>query len=231
VIAASRGRAVRWSVAVRTAARSAALPNSRVSGEAAEATLVWRPRYRAAVHPRWAVGHGRLSRWVNAGLSVVGGVGVLLRTPMPAPSCFRPRTRRRISRPAPRRVRVSLGAARTLTFVITLPPTAAFEPTVVELDFAPSDAGRVRAIPGVNTVWLSASSTWVADVVAASATVSRDGTLHAAARGPVATTRGPPSPTAPLRQEIGTRPREGGQSSASQKGIRCGLTGPSRRST
>src|SRR5262245_30936854 len=164
------------------------VPTSRVSGQATSAALV------AAVLPssRSATIGAPVTAFVsvvNAGSSVADGVGVFLRAPIPATLTFQTTDPSSNVATGTANKPVSLAAGRTQTFVITLTPTAAFGPTVVEFDFAPFPTGRVSTIVGVNTLLLSASTGPVADVVALAATTSRDGTVHAGVSGALATAR------------------------------------------
>jgi hypothetical protein len=61
------------------------------------------------------------------------------------------------------------------TFMVSLTPGLAFDPTEVEFAFACTNSSIAATIPGVNSMLLSASDTPVADVVALAATPSGDG--------------------------------------------------------
>jgi hypothetical protein len=123
---------------------------------------------------------------VNAGAETVQGVGVFLRTPIPATLTFQttdPGTNRPIGTAnAP----IDLAPGRSQTFVIALTPSAPFAPILVEFDFSPGP-DHVSTISGVNTLLVSASTSPTPDFVALAATTSKDGILNASISGAVAT--------------------------------------------
>jgi hypothetical protein len=72
---------------------------------------------------------------------------------------------------------VTISAGQGQTFLIAFTPTAAFAPTVVELAFSCANTGAAPIISGVNSLLVSASVTPVPDIVALSATPTKDGVL------------------------------------------------------
>jgi hypothetical protein len=64
------------------------------------------------------------------------------------------------------------------TFVVSLTPTAPFEPTEVAFDIVCADGSRSTAMDGINTLTLSGSTTPVPDLLALAATPSNDGILR-----------------------------------------------------
>ncbi len=179
-------RIFRWSIAVALALLP--LANPRASGQAAAPHLV------AAVLPssRSAMIGEPVTAFVsvvNAGPVAVDSVGVFLRTPIPATLVFHATDPATNIPTRPPGVPVSLAPGRTQSFAIVLTADAPFAPTIVEFDFAPLGADRVTAIPGVNTLLLSASAAPAPDIVALGVTASRDGTLHASVSGALATAR------------------------------------------
>jgi len=123
---------------------------------------------------------------VNAGSTVVPGVGVFLKTSIPATLTFQttdPSTNRPIGSPD---TPIDLPPSGSQTFVIVLTPSAPFVPTLVEFDFSTSP-GRVAPITGVNTLLVSASTVPTPDIVALAATTSHDGILEASISGAMAT--------------------------------------------
>lgn len=72
-------------------------------------------------------------------------------------------------------VPVDIPAGKAQSYLITIVPTAAFEPTELTFDVSGSNTSRAHVVPGVNTLFLAASVTPVADVVALAATLDNDG--------------------------------------------------------
>jgi hypothetical protein len=64
------------------------------------------------------------------------------------------------------------------TFVLSLTPSAAIDPTDVEFAFACTNSAFAGNIPGVNSLLLSASDTPVPDIVALAATPSANGIVE-----------------------------------------------------
>src|SRR5262245_43681997 len=126
---------------------------------------------------------------VNPGSQAIAGIGVFLRSPVPAALTFQTTDPVTNALTGTVNVPVTIGAGQAQTFAIFLTPTAAFPPTLVEFDFGGGVAARVAPIPGVNTLLLSASDAPTPDIVAVAATASRDGILHASVSGALATAR------------------------------------------
>ncbi len=73
---------------------------------------------------------------------------------------------------------VGIGAGAAQTFVFGFTPTAAFAPVDVQLRYGCGNANDAPVFTGINTLLLSASNTPVPDIVALSATRSKDGIVH-----------------------------------------------------
>jgi hypothetical protein len=73
---------------------------------------------------------------------------------------------------------VDITAGNFQTFVLSLTPSAAIDPTDVEFAFACTNSAFAGNIPGVNSLLLSASDTPVPDIVALAATPSANGIVE-----------------------------------------------------
>ena len=78
--------------------------------------------------------------------------------------------------------RVVIPGSGIQSFLFEFRPTAAFEATEIEFEYA-CDTGVVATLPGVNTFSLGASATPAPDIIALSATPSADQTLRLAPAG------------------------------------------------
>lgn len=73
---------------------------------------------------------------------------------------------------------VDIAAGRSQSFVFVLTPTAAIDPTEVQLAFTCTNAGAAAIFPGLDTLSLSASATGVPDIIVENGTLTRDGIVH-----------------------------------------------------
>ncbi len=114
---------------------------------------------------------------LNVGNAAAVNVGVALKTVLPVAFSFQaldPVTGQLIGTA---NTPVTLAPGGLQTFLLTLTPTAAFAPIAAELTFAGENAAAL-SIPGVNTLWLSASVAPVPDLVAFAATLTHDGIVN-----------------------------------------------------
>ena len=72
-------------------------------------------------------------------------------------------------------VPVTLAPGAAQAFVLSLTPTTAFDPSIIDLSFACQNAPAASIVNGVNTIALSSSTTPVPDVISLIATASGDG--------------------------------------------------------
>ncbi len=123
---------------------------------------------------------------VNSGPVTARGVGVFLRTPIPARLRYQTTDRVTNAVTGTPDTPVDFPAGRTQTFMVALTPTAPFAPTIVEFAFSAGEPGRIPSIVGVNTLLLAGSPTATPDIVAVAVTKSGDGILNASESGTVA---------------------------------------------
>ena len=116
---------------------------------------------------------------INASSANASGCAIVPVTPVPATFTYQttnPQTNAVTGSP---NQPVPITAGGSQSFVIAFAPNAAFSPTDVALGFDCSGFNAAPSNPGLNTLLLSASSSPVPDIVALTATVKNDGTLHA----------------------------------------------------
>jgi uncharacterized delta-60 repeat protein len=114
---------------------------------------------------------------INPSGSTASAVSIALNSSIPANFSFQttdPATNQPTGSPnAP----VNIAPGGTQSFVITVTPTAQFNPADVAFTFAGSNAGPAPTVIGLNTLLLSASNTPVPDIVALAATAGGNGIL------------------------------------------------------
>src|SRR5215468_8389590 len=124
---------------------------------------------------------------INAGSVTARGVRIALRTTLPAWFAFRTTDSATNAATGSPNTPVDILAGQAQTFVIAITPTAAFPPTVVELDVAGDNGLAVApSVLGVSTLLLAASLSPLPDIVAVGATVSGDGIADLGLDGAVA---------------------------------------------
>jgi hypothetical protein len=73
---------------------------------------------------------------------------------------------------------VDVPAGTAQSFVFSVNPYSAFNPTAMALDFSCTNANPAAGVTGLNTLLLSASTSPIPDVVALAATAKNDGIVH-----------------------------------------------------
>jgi virginiamycin B lyase len=113
---------------------------------------------------------------INASSTDATGCGIVPVTPVPATFTYQttnPQTNAITGSP---NQPVSIAGGKPQSFVIAFAPNAAFSPTTVALGFDCSGFDAAPSNSGLNTLLLSASSS--PDIVALTATIKNDSTLH-----------------------------------------------------
>ena len=109
---------------------------------------------------------------INAGPNIAVGVGIWLATPLLASFAYQmtnPATNEPIGQP---NVPADIPPGGFQTYVISLTPSGAFNPTDVQFYFAGANTFPVTPIPGLNTLLLSSTSTPGPDIIALAATLT-----------------------------------------------------------
>jgi hypothetical protein len=109
---------------------------------------------------------------INPGVGTAHGVGITLNTGIPATFTYQttdPATNQVTGTPD---TPVDIPPGKSQTFVVALTPTGPFAPTDVAFAFG---GGNAPALPGIDTLLLSASTTPVPDIVALAATAGNTG--------------------------------------------------------
>jgi len=115
---------------------------------------------------------------INASTAVATGCSVAPRTSVAATFTFQTTNPATNAVTGTANTSVDIPAAQTQTFVFAFTPTAAIDPTDVELDFDCANTLPAKVTPGVNTLLLSASTTPIPDIVALAATLNNDGIVN-----------------------------------------------------
>jgi virginiamycin B lyase len=124
---------------------------------------------------------------INGSSTAATSCGIVPVTPIPAAFTYQTTNPQTNAVTGTANQPVPIAAGGSQSFVIASTPTAAFAPTVLVLGFDCSGFAAAPSNPGLNTLLLSASTSPVPDIVALTATVKNDGTLHVtAAQSPFA---------------------------------------------
>ena len=115
---------------------------------------------------------------VNTGIATASGCSISPRTSVPAGFSYQtsdPATNALTGTPD---TPVDIAAGQLQTFVFGFTPTAAFNPTEIQLNFDCRNSGAAPVVSGVNTFLLSASNTPVPDLFVRARTATNDGILY-----------------------------------------------------
>jgi len=115
---------------------------------------------------------------INAGNAPAVGVGVSLSATVPWRLAYQttdPQTNLLTGTPY---TLADIPAGQRQTYVIALTPLAPFGPSDVAFTFVGANTAPAPVVAGLDTLWLSASTTAVPDIVAISATPTNDGIVE-----------------------------------------------------
>ena len=115
---------------------------------------------------------------INVGTSTAQAVGIGLKTVIPASFAFQAIDRVTNAFSSPPNTGVDIPSGESRDFVITLTATAPVNPTELEFTFAGTNTTPVDTLVGINTLFFSASTTPVPDILALAATLTNDGIVN-----------------------------------------------------
>lgn len=115
---------------------------------------------------------------INSGPNTAFGVGISLASVIPASFTYNATDCATNAVTGADNAPVNIAAGAPACFVISITPSAAFDPTEVAFSFAGVNTAPVATLVAINTLLMSASLTPVPDIVALAATVTNDGIVH-----------------------------------------------------
>jgi len=132
------------------------------------------PSSRSVQVDNWATVFATM---INGGTSTLNGCAIAPATSVPATFTYQTTNPTTNALTGSLNTPVSIGAGASQTFVLSFYPTAAFDPTQIDLTFDCTGVSAAASLSGLNTILLSGSTTPVPDVVALVATAGNSGTL------------------------------------------------------
>jgi len=115
---------------------------------------------------------------INAGTAAATGCSLSLGTSVPATFAYQTTNPATNAVTGSANTPVNIAANGSQSFVFSLTPTGAFNPTNITISAGCGNANPATVETGINTLLLSASSSAVPDIIALAATTKGDGILH-----------------------------------------------------